>query len=61
MAYMKKTYLSSYEEVLELGKEQMEELKTRVKQEKKEAPRHIGSEWGRFEGLHDLSEEQIDE
>lgn len=61
MAYMKKIYLSSYEEVLELGKEQMEELKTRVKQEKKEAPRHIGSEWGRFEGLHDLSEEQIDE
>lgn len=62
MAYMKKTYLTSYEEALGLGDEQMKALKARVKQEKAEhPPRHIDSEWGRFEGLHGLSEEQVDD
>ena len=62
MAYMKKTYLTSYEEALGLGDEQMKALNARVKQEKAEhPPRHIDSEWGRFEGLHGLSEEQVDD
>ena len=62
MAYMKKTYLNSFEELLKLTAEQVKELTQQIEEERKVHPiKHLESEWGRFEGLKDLTERQTDD
>jgi len=61
MAYMKETYLSSFEQSLELTEEQKKELERRIAKEEAAFPTvHLESEWGRFEGLKDLSAQQTE-
>ena len=48
MAYMKETYLSSFEQSLELTEEQKKELEQRIaKEDAALGTVHLESEWGR--------------